>query len=104
MLLSCCGFAAYRIFRGLTIPAKSSGKNFSELVRLMRDHQNLRRNPIAERFLFNSRNRKSHKNISNCMAELCCLLQYCEYGDSLEEIICVRIVSGVNHERMQQRL
>ena len=71
MLLSCCGFATYRIFKGLTAPAKPAEKTFSDLVSLMKDHQNPKRNPTPERFLFNSRNRKPDDNISNSMAELC---------------------------------
>ena len=38
------------------------------------------------------------------MAELSRLSQYCEYGDSLEEMLCYRLVCSVNHERMQQQL
>ena len=70
----------------------------------MKDHRNPKRNPIAERFLFNFRNRKPDKNISNYMAELRCLLQYCKYGDSLEDMLHDRLVCGVNHERTQQQL
>ena len=44
MLLSCCGIATYRIFKGLTASAKPADKTFSDLVRLMKD-QNLKRNP-----------------------------------------------------------
>ena len=38
------------------------------------------------------------------MAELPCLLQHCEYGDSLEEMLDDRLVCGVNHNRTQQWL
>ena len=77
MLLSCCRIASYRIFKRLAAPAKSADKTLSELVSLIKNHQNPKRNPIAERFLFNSRNRKPNKNIPNYMAELCRLSQYC---------------------------
>ena len=50
MFLSCCGIATYRIFKGITAPAKSTDKKFSALVALMKDHQKSKRNPIAERF------------------------------------------------------
>ena len=70
----------------------------------MKGHQNLERNPKAERFLFNSRNRKLNENISNYMVEVRRLSQYCECGDSLEEMLCDRLVCGVNHKRTQQRL
>ena len=73
MLLSCCGIATYRIFKGLTAQAKPVDKTVSDLVSLMKDHQNPKRNLIAERFLFNSRNRKLNKNMSNFIAGLHCL-------------------------------
>ena len=104
MLLSCYGIAAYRIFKGLTAPAKPRNKNFIEFVTLMKDYQNPKRNLIAERFIFNSRNRKPEEDISNYMAELPHLSQYCKYGDSLEEMLRDKLVCGVNHERTQQRL
>ena len=36
----------------------------------MKDHQNPKRNPIAKRFIFNSRNKKPEENMPNFMAEL----------------------------------
>ena len=70
MLLSCCGITTYRIFKGLTAQAKPLDKTVSDLISLMKDHQNPKRNPIAERFLFNSRNRKPNENMSNFIAGL----------------------------------
>ena len=104
MLISCCGITTYRIFKGLVAPAKHADKNFSELIRLMKGHQNPKRNPITERFIFNSRIRKPKENILNYMAQLRRLSQYCKYEDSLEEILRDRLVCGVNHEKTQQRL
>ena len=45
------------------------------------------KNPIAERFVFNMHNRKLGESISQYMAELRRLSQYCEYGDSLESML-----------------
>ena len=75
-------------------PAKPAYKTFSELVSLMKDHQNLEKNPTAERFLFNSTNRKPEENISNYMAELRCSSHYCKYGDSLEEMLHDRLMKA----------
>ena len=46
MLLCCCESATYRIFKGLAAPAKPADKTFSDLVSLIKDHQNPKRNPI----------------------------------------------------------
>ena len=70
----------------------------------MTNHENPKRNPIAERFQFNMRNRKTGESVSQYMAELRRLSQYCEYGDSLDSVLRDRLVCGINHDRTQQRL
>ena len=70
----------------------------------MTNHENPKRNPIAERFQFNMRNRKTGESVSQYMAELRRLSQYCEYGDSLDSVLRDRLVCGINHDCTQQRL
>ena len=70
----------------------------------MTNHENPKRNPIAERFQFNMRNRKTGESVSQYMAELRRPSQYCEYGDSLDSVLRDRLVCGINHDRTQQRL
>ena len=70
----------------------------------MTNHENPKRNPIAERFQFNMRNRKTGESVSQYMAELRRLSQYCEYGDSLDSVLRDHLVCGINHDRTQQRL
>ena len=87
ILLTSCGIECYCLFKGLTTPRKQVDKTFIELVTLMTNHQNPKRNPTGERFVFNMRNRKLGESISQYMAELRRLSQYCEYGDSLESML-----------------
>ena len=49
----------------------------------MKENQNLKRNLIAEKFIFNSRSRKQDENRSNYMAEL---RRWFQYEDSLGEV------------------
>ena len=58
ILLTSCGIECYRLFKGLTTPRKTIEKTFNELLTLMTNHENPKRNSIAERFVFNMRNRK----------------------------------------------
>ena len=53
----------------------------------MTNHENPKRNPIAERFQFNMRNRKTGESVSQYMAEQRRLSQYCEYGNSLDSML-----------------
>ena len=39
-------------------------KTFDELVTSMTNHENPKKNPIAERFQFNMRNRKTEESVS----------------------------------------
>ena len=87
ILLTSCGIETYQLFKGLTAPAKPVEKTFNELVILMTNHKNPRRNPTAKRFQFNMCNRKAGETVSQYMAELCRLSQYCEYGNSLDNML-----------------
>ena len=70
ILLTFCGMETYQLFKGLTAPAKPVEKTFNELVTLMINHENPKRNPIAERFQLNMHNRKTGESVSHYMAEL----------------------------------
>ena len=70
----------------------------------MLHHQYSRPNLIAERFKFNLRVRHADESVSIFVAELKKLTEYCEYGDSLNDMLRDRLVCGINHEKNQQRL
>ena len=53
----------------------------------MTNHENPKRNPIAERFQFNMRDRKTGESVSQYTTELRRLSQYYEYGDSLDSML-----------------
>ena len=48
-------------------------------------------------------NRKAGETVSQYMAELRRLSQYCEYGNSLDNMLWDRLVCGINHDRTQGR-
>ena len=95
----------YQLFKGLTSPAKPVEKMFNELVTLMINHENPKRNPIAEIFQLNMHNKQEDRR-------KCITLhgrtkkthQYCQYGNSLDSMLRDRLVCGINHDHMQQRL
>ena len=61
-------------------------------------------NIIAKRFKFNSCVRNANQSVSMFVAELRKLTEYCEYGESLNDMLRERLVCGINHERTQQCL
>ena len=104
ILLTSCGIETCWLFKALTAPGKPVEETFNKLIISMANHKNPKRNPIAERFQFNMHNRKAGETVSQYMAELHRLSQYCEYGKSLDNMLRDRLVCGINHDRMQQRL
>ena len=70
----------------------------------MKSHQHPEPNPIDERFKFNSRVRAHNESVTAYIAALRQLTEYCDYGESLDNMLRDRLVCGINHERIQQRL
>ena len=66
--------------------------------------ENPKPNHIAEEFKFNSRNRKTNESISEYLAELRCLTQFCDYGTVLNDMLRDKLLCGVNHNQIQQKL
>ena len=97
ILSSSCGADACKIFKGLTVPAKPGEESVSELAKLMRKHQNSKPNLISGRFKFNSRLKQPKESISEYMAKLHRLTEFCDYGEALEGY-------EIGYERTQHRL
>ena len=103
-LLSSCVSDTYKLFKSLVAPEDIGRSSYAEIKRLMGERKNPKPNQIAERFKFNSRNRKSNESISEYMVELCCLTQFCDYGMVLNDMLHDRLVCGVNQNQIQQKL
>ena len=70
----------------------------------MKNHHNPKPSVAAERFRFNKRDRKQGERIVQYVVELRRLTEYCDYGTNLEHMLRDRMVCGIQHERIQQRL
>ena len=102
ILLSSSGSKTYKLFRGLTAPAKPGDMTFAELVKLMKNQP--KPNPIAERFHFNTRDRQPEESVANYVMELRRLTEHCEYGTSLNDMLRDCLVCGIKHDRIHQCL
>ena len=103
VLLSPCCSDTYKLFKNLIAPEDIGTSSYAEIKRLMGEHKNPKPNQIAERFKFNSRNCESNKSLSEYMAELCHLTQFCDYRTVLN-MLQNRLVYGTNHNQIQQKL
>ena len=104
ILLSGCGVATYRLIKNLTAPAKPTDKSFADLVQLVGDHYNPAPSVIVERFCFNTRIRQLGESVATFIAELRHLTRYCNFGDSLKDMLRDRLVCGIDNGPMQRRL
>ena len=104
ILLSSSGSKTYKLFWGLTAPAKPGDMTFAELVKLIKNHLSPKPYPIAERFHFNTCDRQPEESVANYVMELRHLTEHCEYGTSLNDMLRDRLVCGIKHDRIQQRL
>ena len=102
--MSSVGAETYKVIKSLAIPTKPTEKTFEEIVQLLKEHQTPKPNKIAERFKFNMRDIKDGESLSVYLAELRRLTEHCDYRDQLEEMLRDRLVCGIKHERIQQRL
>ena len=86
ILLSVCGASMYQLMRNLSAPAKLTEKSFSELVKLVLDHH------------------QSRLPRSQFIAELRKLSEYCEFGNTLDDMLRNRLVCGCKDSRLQCKL
>ena len=104
VLLSSMGVKPYKLLSNLVAPRKAGECSYTEIVDVLKNHHNPRPSTIVQRFTFNTRVRGASESIRTFVAELKKLSEFCEYNDSLEEMLRDRLVCGINNRGIQQRL
>lgn len=104
IFLTVCGQRTYTLLRSLIQPAKPTDKTLKEILQVLEKHFAPKPSVVVERCHFNERIRKDGESISDYVAELRKMTEYCEYGDKLEEMIRDRLVAGVMNDNIQQKL
>ena len=93
----------YKLIRDLVAPKKPTEKSYKELVELFTTHLEPKSSIIVERFKFNSHFHCEGETAAQYLAELQNLVQYCEYGQNLDEMVRDRLVCGINDGKIQCR-
>ena len=101
ILPSACGIATYHLIKNLTAPVNPAEKTIAQLVKLVRDHHNPKPSVIVERFRFNTRTRQQGESVANFIAELRHLTRYCEFRGVLNDILCDRLVCGIENSQIR---
>ena len=63
-------------------------------------YHDLKPSAIVQRFCFNSRNRHTGESIAAYVAQLCQLAEHCEYSTTLNDMLCDRLVCGIEDFRI----
>ena len=104
VFLSVVGPATYKTLRNLVSPAKPGDKTYDELVEVLAKHYKSTPSEIVEHFKFHSRFRKAGESVATFVAELRCLSEFCNFGESLQDMIRDRLVCSINDEAIQKQL
>ena len=59
---------------------------------------------MAQRLGFNLRVRNTGESVAEIVSALCALSEFCEYGETLNEILRDRLACGIGDERTQRHL
>jgi hypothetical protein len=85
-------------------PQAPADVNFKDLVEKMAKHFQPPPSEIMQRYRFNTRVRQPHESVSTYLAQLKQIAEYCNYKDSLPEMLRDRLVCGIAHPTWQRRL
>ena len=103
-LLSVIGPRTFTVLRNLLAPDKPGDKTYAQLVKVLTDHFSPRPSEIAQRLKCYNRSQKSGESISTYVAELRALAAQCNFGKTIDAMICDRLVCGINEDCIQKRL
>ena len=101
--LSAVGARTYKLLRNLTAPAKPRERSFTDLREALSNHYNPKPSVMVQRLRFNSRVRHTGESVAEFVSALRALSEFCEYGETLNEMLRDRLVCGIDDERTQRR-
>ncbi|GFS18344.1 polyprotein [Elysia marginata] len=104
VLLTVIGPTQFRLLKDLTAPESPATKTYDELCQALKSHHA----PTPPKYLcrakFDQRTRQPNESISSFIAALRHLSEHCEFGSTLNERLCEKFVTGVNHVEIQRKL
>ena len=103
ILLLACGPKTYKFVRSLA-DDRPDWKLYDDLVALVKDFHDPRPSVIVQRYKFNSRVQTAEEITVIYVTALRKLDKHCNYKDTLQEMLCDRLVCGVNQSGIQKCL
>jgi hypothetical protein len=91
-LLSLLGPVTYNVLRNLSHPTKPSTKTLAQINGILNEHYTEKKFVIAERFRFYGTIQKPDESVNDFIARLKDLSRFCEFGESLTDMIRDKLV------------
>ena len=92
------------MLKNIITPRNIKALSFKELSDALSEHCNPAPSVIVERFNFYMYRQEPNQSISDFIARLKKLSQYCEFGDTIEDMLRDITVVGVADDRIRRRL
>lgn len=99
-----CGPDLYKIIKSCIAPKKTTEITYKQMKDELKEYFEPKRNIIAERFKFYSRQQNSDESVSDYIVEIKALSQTCEFGNHLTEALRDKLVFGVSDQKTQAAL
>ena len=94
VLINACGPATYRIIKDVLTPEAPSTVDFDTIVEKLTQYFQPVPNQIAQHCKFFSRTGRPHESIAEYVAQLKKLVEHCQFGDKLNEMLRDCLVCG----------
>ncbi|XP_070385138.1 uncharacterized protein [Dermacentor albipictus] len=104
LLVAALSTSTIQILMGRIAPAKPNALSYDEVVRVLNDHYDPKRNEIAESFQFFNRCQQENESIHDLFVAIRRIADNCNFGDSLSRLLRDRIVCGVRSKAVQKQL
>lgn len=104
IFLTVVGSTCYDRLVDLLAPRSPAEVSLDESVDILTTHYDPKPSKRVQRFHFNNRVQKQDESISDYIAELWHLAQYCEYGTQLEDMLCDRLIVVVRNDDLRRKL
>ena len=104
VFLSVVGPAHFSLLRDLIAPETTNKKTYSELVDTLKRHFDVTPSKFLQRGRFEMRVRQPGESVNAYIAALRKLAQQCDFGSTLEDRLCERLVRGMNEINIQRKL
>ena len=82
------------------MPTKPTEVEYTELVRQLKQHYVPKPSEIIQWYKFYTCNRQPSKPITDYVARVRALTEYCKFGDTLNSMLRGRLVCGMNNEQL----